>query len=97
MKRTVFALFASALAATATHAASAADDGVTIVCADQRLPRLADVGAVAGNANAGAAYAAREMLMHEAARMCRNASVALVRFVPDSIVTVEPMRTVAAR
>jgi hypothetical protein len=94
MNRTMLAVFALAFAAPAAHAA---DAGVTIVCADQRLPRLADVGAVTANPNAAAAYGTREMLMHQAARICRNPSVASVRFVPDSIVTVEPMRTVAAR
>ena len=58
---------------------------------------MVDVGAVTGIDNVGAAYAEREKLMHQAARLCRNPAVALVHFVPDSTVTVQPLDTVAAR
>jgi len=66
-------------------------------CASLRVPRMVDVGAVTGIDNVGAAYAEREKLMHQAARLCRNPAVALVHFVPDSTVTVRPIDSVAAR
>ena len=97
MKRVSLALFALALASGSLHAAAMEEVSVTITCANQRPPQMAAVGAVTGIDNIGEAYAMREKLLHQAARLCRNPAVAYVRFVPDSIVTVEPLRTVAAR
>ncbi len=97
MKRTSFALSALLLAGGSFGAAQAAESSLTIDCADPRLPHMADVSAVTGIDNVGAAFAMREKLLHQATRLCHNPQVALVRFVPDSIVTVEPLNTVAAR
>jgi len=97
MKRTTPALFALVFAGACLQPALAADPVVTIDCANLHLPRMVDVGAVTGIDNVGAAYAEREKLMHQAARLCRNPAVALVHFVPDSTVTVQPLDTVAAR
>ena len=94
MKRTSFALFALVLAGGSLHAAQAAETSLTIECADPRLPRMTDVSA--GIDNFSAAYSARERLMHQAGRICKNPAVALVRFVPDSQVVVEPL-SLAAR
>jgi hypothetical protein len=96
MKRTSFALFALLLAGGSLHAAQAAETSLTIECADPRLPRMTDVSAVTGIDNFSAAYSARERLMHQAGRICKNPAVALVRFVPDSQVVVEPL-SLAAR
>jgi hypothetical protein len=95
MKRTSSALFALALASGSLHAAAAEEASLTISCADQRPPLMAAVGAVTGIDNVGAAFAMREKLLHQAARLCRNPSVAVVHFVPDTIVTVEPLRLAA--
>jgi hypothetical protein len=97
MKRTSPALLALALAGACLGAAQAAEPVVTIDCANQRVPRMVDVGAVTGIDNVGAAYAEREKLLHQAARLCKNPAIAVVHFVPDSTVTVQPLDTVAAR
>jgi len=97
MKRTTPALFALVFAGACLQPVFAAEAIVTIDCASLRLPRMVDVGAVAGIDNVGAAYAEREKLMHQAARLCRNPAVAIVHFVPDSTVTVQPLDSVAAR
>jgi len=95
MKRTSSALFALALACGSLQAATTDEASPTISCADQRPPLIAAVGAVTGIDNVGEAFAMREKLLHQAARLCKNPAVALVHFVPDSIVTVEPMRLAA--
>jgi hypothetical protein len=92
MKRISQALFALLLASGSLHAAAADEASLTITCADQRPPLMAAVGAVTGIGNVGEAFAMREKLLHQAARLCKNPAVAVVHFVPDSIVTVEPMR-----
>jgi hypothetical protein len=97
MKRMSFALSALLLAGASSGAAQAAESSLTIECASPRLPRMADVSAVTGIDNFAAAFAVREKLVHQATRLCRNPQVALVRFVPDTIVTVEPLDAVAAR
>ncbi|HEX3121877.1 MAG TPA: hypothetical protein VHQ21_01135 [Rhodanobacteraceae bacterium] len=97
MKRTTRALFALVFAGACLQPFFAAEPVVTIDCASLRLPRMVDVGAVTGIDNVGTAYAEREKLMHQAARLCRNPAVAIVRFVPDSTVTVQPIDGVAAR
>lgn len=97
MKRISLALSALLLASGFSGAAQAAASSLTIECANPRLPRMADVSALTGIDNVGAAFAMREKLMHQATRLCHNPQVALVRFVPDSAVTVEPLNTVAAR
>ena len=95
MKRTSSALFALALASGSLHAAATDEASLTISCADQRPPLMAAVGTVTGIDNVCEAFAMRENLLHQAARLCKNPAVAVVRFVPDSIVTVEPMRLAA--
>ena len=97
MKRTTRGLFALVFAGACLQPALAAEPVVTMDCASLRVPRMVDVGAVTGIDNVGAAYAEREKLMHQAARLCRNPAVALVHFVPDSTVTVRPIDSVAAR
>ena len=97
MKRTSPALFLLVLASACFEAARAAEPVVTIDCAKPRVPRMVDVGAVTGIDNVGAAYAEREKLLHQAARLCKNPTIAVVHFVPDSTVTVQPLDTVAAR
>jgi hypothetical protein len=97
MKRTTPASFALLFAGACLNSAFATEPVVTFDCANPRLPRMVDVGAVTGIDNVGAAYAEREKLMHQAARLCKNPAVALVHFVPDSTVTVQPLDTVAAR
>ena len=97
MKRTSHTLFALVLAGACLEVAQPAEAVVTIDCANPHLPRMADVGAVTGIDNVGAAYAEREKLLHQAARWCKNPAVAVVHFVPDSTVTVQPLDTVAAR
>jgi len=97
MKRMTPALFALAFAGACLQPVFAAEAVVTIDCANLRLPRMVDVGVVTGIDNVGAAYAEREKLMHQAARLCRNPAVAIVHFVPDSTVTVQPLDAVAAR
>src|SRR5512143_1230209 len=91
------ALFALVLAGACFTAAQAAEVVVTIDCAHPRLPRMVDVGAVTGIDNVGAAFAEREKLLHQAARLCKNPAIAIVHFVPDSTVLVQPLDTVAAR
>jgi hypothetical protein len=95
MKRISQALFALLLASGSLHAAATDEASLTISCADQRPPLMAAVGTVTGIGNVGEAFAMREKLLHQAARLCKNPAVAVVRFVPDSIVTVEPMRLAA--
>ncbi|HEY2395056.1 MAG TPA: hypothetical protein VGH81_03610 [Rudaea sp.] len=97
MKRTSFAFSALLLAGGSFGAAHAAESSLTINCSNPHLPRMADVSAVTGIDNFGAAFAMREKLFHQATRLCHNPEVSLVRFVPDTIVTVEPLKTVAAR
>ena len=97
MKRTSFALSALLLAGASSGAAHAAESSLTIECAGSRLPRMADVSAVTGIDNFTAAFAVREKLLHQATRLCHNPGVALVRFVPDTSVTVESLHVVAAR
>jgi hypothetical protein len=96
MNCTSLALLALILAGGSLHSAQAAETSLTIECADQRLPHMAEVSAVTGIDNFSAAYSARERLMHQAGRICRNHAVALVHFVPDSQVVVEPL-SLAAR
>ena len=55
-----------------------------------------EISAVTGIDNFSHAYAAREMYVHQAQRLCRNPAVAVVHFVPDSTVTVRPLDSVAA-
>ena len=97
MKRTTPALFALVFAGACLQPVFAAEPVVTMDCANLRLLRMVDVGAVTGIDNVGAAYAEREKLMHQAARLCSNPAVALVHFVPDTTVTVQPLDAVAAR
>jgi hypothetical protein len=97
MKRMTPALFALVLTGACLDPAFAAEPVVTFDCANQRVPRMVDVGAVTGIANVGAAYAEREKLLHQAARLCKNPAIAVVHFVPDSTVTVQPLDAVAAR
>jgi len=97
MNRTSLALIALALSGSLPNGANAAETVVTIACANPQLPSMAAVSAVTGIDNASAAYAARETLLHRARRLCRDPDVALVRFVPESAVAVEPLRTVATR
>lgn len=97
MKRPALALFASTLLCSAVHAAGSDGAALTFDCANLRLPRMVDVGAVTGIDNVGAAYAEREKLLHQAARLCKNPAIAVVRFVPDATVAVQPLDEVAAR
>jgi hypothetical protein len=97
MKRASHALFALVLASALLDTAQAAEPVVTIDCASPHLPRMVDVGAVTGLDNVGAAFAEREKLLHQAARLCKNPAIAVVHFVPDSTVTVQPLDWVAAR
>jgi hypothetical protein len=97
MKRTTPALFALVFAGACLQPALAAEPVITIDCANQRVPRMVDVGAVTGIDNVGAAFAEREKLLHQAARLCKNPAIAVVHFVPDSTVTVQPLDAVAAR
>jgi hypothetical protein len=85
MKRMTPALFALAYRwRVPCSRFSRAEAVVTIDCATCACPRMVDVGVVTGIDNVGAAYAEREKLMHQAARLCRNPAVAIVHFVPDS-------------
>lgn len=97
MKRTVLALYLMLASGGSLSAADLADDGVTILCDDIRLPSLSAVGAVTGSANAGDAYGTREVLLHQAERLCKGRGVAIVRFVPESQVSVEPLLSVVSR
>lgn len=97
MNRTSLALTALVLAGSVLNGASAGEAVVTIACANPQLPSMASVSAVTAIDNASAAYAARETLLHRAWRLCKDPGVALVRFVPESSVAVEPLRTVATR
>ena len=97
MKRTTLASFALVLAGTCLSSAFATEPALTFDCANVRVPRMADVSAVTGIDNFSHAYAAREMYLHQAQRLCRNPTVAIVRFVPESQVSVQPLRDVAAR
>jgi hypothetical protein len=97
MKRTSTALFALALAGACLDAAWSAEAVVTIDCAEPRVPHMVDVAVVTGIDNVGAAYAEREKLLHQAARLCKNPAVAVVHFVPDSTVTVQPLDTLVTR
>jgi hypothetical protein len=96
MKRSAFAMLALTLGCGAADAASNDNIGLTFECGHVRAPRMSTVSAVTGIDNFSHAYAAREMFLHQAQRLCRNPQVALVRFVPDSQVAVEPLRAVAA-
>ena len=96
MKRTLLASYLL-LASGGSLFAATAGDGVTIRCDDIRLPGLAAVAAVTGSDNAGDNYRTREVLLHEAERRCKAPGIAQVRFVPDTQVSVEPLRNVAAR
>jgi hypothetical protein len=97
MKRTLFALYLLLASGGPLFAGDSATDGLTFTCTGLRLPTLAATSAVSGIDNAGAAYAERERLMHQAERLCKAPGVAQVRFVPESQVAVEPLRTVATR
>ena len=97
MKRTTPASFALVFAGACLNLALAAEPVVSFDCANLRLPRMVDVGAVTGIDNVGAAYAERERLVHQAARLCKNPAIAVVHFVPDSTVLVQPLDTLAAR
>ncbi len=96
MKRSTFALLALTMGCGAAYA-SGNSAGLTFECSHLRTPHMNEVSAVTGIDNFSHAYAAREMYVHQAQRLCRNPAVALVQFVPDSIVTVQPLDTVAAR
>jgi hypothetical protein len=97
MKRIAFALFALTLGCGAAEAAGNDSAELTFDCAHVRVPPMRAVSAVTGIDNFSHTYAAREMYLHEAQRLCRNPSVAVVHFVPDSTVTVRPMNGIAAR
>lgn len=89
MKRTAFALY---LVLASGGPLFAAESGsVAFVCDDIRQPTLASVGTVTGSGNAGEAWQTRELFRHEAERKCKSRGVAVVRFVPDARVTVEPI------
>jgi hypothetical protein len=79
------------------HATDIDRSGLTFECAAMRLPTMAAVSAVTGIDNFSATYAEREKLLHQAERLCRNPAVAVVHFVPESQVAVEPLRAVASR
>ena len=97
MRRISLAPVALVLAGGLPGVAFAAEAVVTISCANPHVPTLSAVGAATGIDNASAAYAARETLLHRAQRLCKDPTVAQVRFVPDTNVSVEPLRTVARR
>lgn len=97
MKRTLLALYLMLASGGSLLAADSIDDGITIRCDDIRVPALTAVADVTGSGNAGENYRTREVLLHQAERLCKRHGVALVRFVPDSEVSVEPLRSVAAR
>jgi hypothetical protein len=97
MKRSTFALLALTLVCAAADAAAVDDAALTFECAHVRAPRMSAVSAVTGIDNFSHAYAAREMYLHQALRLCRNPAVAVVHFVPDSTVTVSPLDSIAAR
>ena len=97
MKRTALALYLLLASGGSLSAADLSGDGVTILCDDIRPPTLSSVAAVTGSGNAGDAYRTREVLLHQAERLCKTRGVAIVRFVPDSQVLVEPLLSVAAR
>ena len=97
MKRTTPALFALAFAGACLNPALAAEPVVSFDCANPRVPRMVDVGVVTGIDNVSAAFAEREKLLHQAARLCKNPAIAVVHFVRDSTVTVQPLDAVAAR
>lgn len=97
MKRMTPSSFALVFAGACLNSALAAEPGVTFDCASLRLPRMTDVSIVTGIGNFSQAYATRELLLHQATRICRNPAIAFVRFVPDSQVAVAPLRTVVAR
>jgi len=97
MKRNAFALFALTLGCGAADAAGNDNAALTFECAHLRTPRMGAVSAITGIDNFSHAYAAREMYLHQAQRLCRNPAVAVVHFVPESTVTVRPLDSVAAR
>ena len=97
MKRSTFALLALTMGCGAAYAAGNDSAGLTFECSHLRTPHMNEVSAVTGIDNFSHVYAAREMYLHQAQRLCRNPAVAVVHFVPDSIVTVRPLDTVAAR
>lgn len=97
MKRIALALFALTLGCGAADAAGNDNAGLSFECAHVRAPRMSAVSAVTGIDNFSHAYAAREMYLHQAQRLCRNPAVAVVHFVPESTVTVRPVDSVAAR
>ena len=97
MKRIALALFALTLGSGAAGAAGNDNAGLTFECAHLLVPRMSTVSAVTGIDNFSHAYAAREMYLHQAQRLCRNPAIAVVHFVPESTVTVQPLDSVAAR
>ena len=97
MKRIAFALFALVWGCGAANAAGNDNSALTFDCAHLRAPRMDAVSAITGIENFSHAYAAREMYLHQAQRFCRNPAVAVVHFVPESQVLVQPLRYVAAR
>jgi hypothetical protein len=97
MKRIAFALFALTLGCGAAEGADNDSAGLTFDCAHVRVPPMSAVSAVTGIDNFSHAYAAREMYLHQAQRLCRNPAVAVVHFVPESTVTVRTLDSVAAR
>ena len=89
MKRSTLALLALTMGCGAAHAAGNESAGLTFECSHLRTPHMNEVSAVTGIDNFSHAYAAREMYLHQAQRLCRNPAVAVVHFVPDSTVTVQ--------
>ena len=97
MKRTLLALCLLLASGGSLSAADLGDDGIAILCGDIRLPSLSAVAVVTGSGNAGDAYRTREVLLHQAERLCKGRGVAMVRFVPEAQVSVEPLLSVVSR
>ena len=97
MKRFALVLFALSLGSGGAEATGNGTAGLTFDCAHLRVPRMSAVSAVTGVDNFSDAYAAREMYLHQAQRLCRNPAVAVVHFVPDSTGAMRPLDSVAAR
>lgn len=97
MKRFALGLYLILASGGSLLAGVAANDGVTFLCDDIRLPKLSEVAAVTGSGNAGEVYRTRETLLHQAKRECKARGVAIVRFVPDAQVSVEPLLGDATR
>jgi len=97
MKRIALALFALTFVCGAADAAGNDNAALTFDCAHVRAPRMNAVSAVTGIDNFSHAFAAREMYLHQAQRLCRNPAIAVVHFVPESTVTVQPLDNVAVR